>query len=109
MIDQTMLHEVPTELTCPKDGSAMAPMGRRGRGGAYRCPECKGVFLDIGAMRAGRAGQPPWWAPVVSSLLFSIGMTMLVRRLRRRSGAQTEPARDPAPTLDGEPEALEAA
>jgi hypothetical protein len=108
MIDQTMLHEVPTELTCPKDGSVMASMGRRGRGGAYRCPECKGVFLDIGAMRAARGAQPPWWAPVVSSLLVSIAMAMLVRRVRRGTRAHAAAASGPEPAQDA-PESLEAA
>ena len=49
----------------------MAPLGRRGRGGAYRSPECKSIFLDVEAMRRGRAGQPPMWAPVVMSVLMS--------------------------------------
>lgn len=85
MSDETMTVEPPTEMACPKDGTAMAPMARRGRGGAYRCPECQGVFLDVAAMRSAGAAQPPMWAPFVVSLLMSIGMTLLVRRLRRRS------------------------
>jgi hypothetical protein len=83
-------------MACPKDGTPMAAMGRRAPGGAYRCPECKGVFLDIGAMRGARGAQPPWWAPVVTSLLVSVGMTMVVRRLRRRPVPPPEVGRETA-------------
>lgn len=74
---------------CPKDGTAMTPLGRRGRGGAYRCLTCRGVFLDVAAMRRGRGGQPPMWAPFVMSLLISLLATFVVRRLRRRLSKQT--------------------
>jgi hypothetical protein len=70
-------------LACPKDGTAMVPVSRRGRGNMYRCPACGGVFLDLEAVRRRRAGQPPVWAPVVLSIVMSVGMTLLVRRLRR--------------------------
>lgn len=85
MSDETMTVETPTEMVCPRDGTAMAPMGRRERGGAYRCPECKSIFIDAAAMRSARAAQPPMWAPFVVSLLLSLGMTLLVRRLRHRA------------------------
>jgi hypothetical protein len=87
MTEETPTAESPTAMACPKDGTTMAPLGRRGRGGAYRCPTCKSVFLDVEAMRRRRAGQPPMWAPFVMSVLMSVGMTLLVRRLRRRPKA----------------------
>jgi Transcription factor zinc-finger len=74
-------------MACPKDGTPMAPLGRRGRGGTYRCPECSGMFIDVETMRRGRAGKPPMWAPFAMSVLMSVGMTLLVRRLRRRPKA----------------------
>lgn len=84
--------ETASAWACPKDATAMEPMGRRGRGGAYRCPTCKGVFLDVEAMRSGRKGQPPKWAPMVTSIVMSIVMTMLIRRLaRRRNGSSIQP------------------
>jgi hypothetical protein len=85
MTEEMLAAESPRALSCPKDGTSMASVGRRGRGGAYRCPECKGMFIDVEAMRGGRAGRPPAWAPVVVSVLMSVGMTLLVRRLRRHS------------------------
>jgi len=87
MTTETMWDEARSVLACPKDGTSMAPVGRRRRDGAYRCPECKSIFLDVQAMRRGKAGQPPMWAPVVMSVLMSLGMTLLVRRLRRRPAA----------------------
>jgi hypothetical protein len=59
----------------------MQSMGRRS--GAWRCPTCRGMFIDTGAMRSGRAGRPPWWAPVVTSVLVSLLATVVARRLRR--------------------------
>jgi hypothetical protein len=85
MSEETTTIEAQSAMACPKDGTSMAPVGRRGRGGVYRCPECNGVFLDTAAMRRGRSGQPPTWAPFVMSVLMSVGMTLLVRRVRRRS------------------------
>jgi hypothetical protein len=79
-----MTDETQGAWTCPKDGAAMQPMGRRGRGGAWRCPTCRGIFIDMEVMRRGRAGSPPWWAPVVTSVLVSLLATVVVRRLRRR-------------------------
>ena len=84
-----MTDETKTAWPCPKDGSAMQPMGRRGRGGAWRCPACRGVFIDTEAMRRGRGGQPPMWAPFVMSVLMSLLATFVVRRLRRRMSKQS--------------------
>ena len=92
-MEETVTNEGQRAMACPKDGTAMAPMGRRRRGGAYRCPECKSIFLDLEAMRSGRAGRPPVWAPVVMSVLMSVGMTLLVRRLRRRPSIAHMPPR----------------
>lgn len=85
MTEQTKTAAARPAMACPKDGAEMAPMGRRGRGGAYRCPECSSVFLDVEAMRRGRSGRPAMWAPLVMSIIMSVGMTLLVRRLRHRS------------------------
>jgi hypothetical protein len=79
-----VMTETTSAWVCPKDATAMEPMGRRGRGGAWRCPTCRGVFLDVEAMRGRRQGRPPTWAPFVMSLLMSIVMTLLIRRLRHR-------------------------
>jgi hypothetical protein len=81
--------ETQAAWMCPKEGAAMQPLGRRGRGGAWRCPTCRGIFIDTGAMRSGRAGSPPWWAPVVTSVLVSLLVTAVARRLRRRSPKQS--------------------
>lgn len=64
-----MSDETHPAWKCLKDGAAMQPLGRWGRGGAWRCPMCGAIFLDTEAMRRGRAGSPPWWAPVVTSVL----------------------------------------
>ncbi|HXR27525.1 MAG TPA: zf-TFIIB domain-containing protein [Candidatus Baltobacteraceae bacterium] len=85
MTEETPTTESQTAMVCPKDGTAMAPLGRRGRGGAYRCPTCKSVFLDVEAMRHGRSRQQMTWAPLVMSVAMSLVMTALVRRLRHRS------------------------
>jgi len=84
MTKETPTMESPSAMTFPKDGTAMAPLGRRGRGGAYRCPDCKSVFLDVEAMRHGRSRQQMTWAPLVMSIAMSLFMTALVRRLRHR-------------------------
>jgi hypothetical protein len=75
--------ETENAWQCPKDGSAMQPLGRRP--GASRCPTCKGIFVDTEAMRRGR---PPKWSPVVTSILVSLLATAVVRRLRRRPPKQ---------------------
>lgn len=67
---------------CPKDGTDMAPMGRRAS--AWRCPACNGVFIDVAAMRARGRGRPPLWAPVVWSVAVSVAATVIARRLLRR-------------------------
>jgi hypothetical protein len=87
MTEESLADEAEGVIECPKDGTSMAPIGRRGRGGAYRCPACKSVFIDMAAMRRGRRGAPPALAPILVSVLVSVGMTLLVRRLRRRKAA----------------------
>jgi hypothetical protein len=74
---------------CPKDGTEMAPMGRRSN--AWRCPACKAVFLDVETMRRGRTGKPPVWVPVVSSVAMTVLATVIVRRLFRRPKPQAHP------------------
>jgi Transcription factor zinc-finger len=69
---------------CPKDGTAMQPHGRRS--GAWRCPTCKGMFIDTGAMRRGR---PPKWSPILTSILMSLLARAVVRRMRRRSNKES--------------------
>jgi hypothetical protein len=81
-----MTDETQTEWKCLKDGAAMQPMGRRGRGGAWRCPTCRGIFIDSEAMRRGR---PPWWAPVLTSVILSLLATVVVRRLRKHPPKQS--------------------
>ena len=68
---------------CPKDGTEMAPMGRRSN--AWRCPACKAVFLDVEAMGRGRTGKPPLWVPVISSVAMAAIATVIARRLFRHS------------------------
>ena len=82
-----MTDESSTAWKCPKDGTAMQSQGRRS--GAWRCPTCKGIFMDTEAMRRGRAGSPPWWVPVVTSVLVSLLATVVARRLRRRPNRQS--------------------
>ena len=86
-----MTDETQTAWKCPKDGMVMQPLGRRS--GAWRCPTCRGVFLDVEDVRRRRGGQQPSkWAPVVSSILLSLLMTAVVRRLLRSSnGSPSEP------------------
>jgi len=93
MTEETPTIEPASGMVCPKDGTAMAPMGRSGRGGAYRCPACKGMFLDVEAMRHGRSRQQMRVAPLVMSIAMSLLMTALVRRFRHR---HAQPAAAPA-------------
>lgn len=79
-----MTEETPTPWRCPKDGTVMQPVGQRS--GAWRCPTCKGMFIDTEAMRRGRA---PKWSPVLTSILMSLLATAVARRLRRRSTKQS--------------------
>jgi Transcription factor zinc-finger len=83
-----MADENETTWKCPKDGAVMQPLGRRGRGGAWRCPMCRAIFLDTEAMQQGR---PPWWGPVVTSVLVSLLATVVARRLRKRPAKQSSP------------------
>jgi hypothetical protein len=61
----------------------MAPMGRRGPGGAWRCPDCGGIFIDVGTMRRGRGRRPPAWV-TAHEVAWSLLALAVVRRLRRR-------------------------
>jgi hypothetical protein len=81
-----MTDETTSVWKCPRDGAVMQPLGRRGRGGAWRCPICRAIFLDTKAMEQGR---PPWWAPVVTSVLVSLLATVVARRLRKRPPEQS--------------------
>jgi len=91
--EPVVTEETTTAWKCPKDGTAMEPLGRRMRGSAWRCPTCRGVFLDVEDVRRRRGGQlPSKWAPVVSSILLGLLMTAVVRRLLRSSkGSPSEP------------------
>jgi hypothetical protein len=82
MTHETNAADPPTVMACPRDGTAMTPVGRRG--GAYRCPTCRSMFLDVQRMRRGAAGRPPMWSPIVSSIVMSVVMTMLARAIARR-------------------------
>jgi hypothetical protein len=62
----------------------MQAFGRRS--GAWRCPACKGIFIDAEAMRRGR---PPKWSPMLMSILMSLLATAVVRRMRRRSNKES--------------------
>jgi hypothetical protein len=77
--------ETQAAWQCPKDATAMQPLGRRS--GAWRCPQCRAVFLDTEAMRRGRGQRPPRWAPVVTSVVASLVATFIVRRLRHHTTA----------------------
>jgi hypothetical protein len=69
---------------CPKDGTVMQSQGRRS--GAWRCPTCKGIFMDTEAMRRGR---PSWWSPILKSVVISLLARAVVRHLRQRSTKQS--------------------
>jgi tRNA(Ile2) C34 agmatinyltransferase TiaS len=81
-----MTEETQTAWQCPKDGTAMQPLGRRS--GAWRCPTCRGIFMDTEAMRHRR---PPTWSPVLTSVIMSLVARAVARRLRRH------PQKPPAP------------
>ena len=83
-----MTDETQTEWKCPKDGTAMQSLGRRSR--AWRCPTCKGLFMDTEAMRRGR---PPKWSPILTSVVMGLVARAVARRLRRH------PQKPPAPSL----------
>jgi hypothetical protein len=82
-----MTDETQTEWKCPKDGRVMQPQGRRS--GAWRCPTCRGIFIDTEAMRHRR---PPTWPPVLTSVLMSLLARAVVRRLRRRPSKRSSSA-----------------
>ncbi len=82
-----MTEPTATAWQCPKDAMTMQPMGRRS--GAWRCPTCRGVFIDTEAMRRRRRGGPAKVSPVVTSVLLGLVATYMVRRLRRRSRTET--------------------
>ena len=71
-----MTDETETAWKCPKDGTVMQPLGRGS--GAWRCPTCKGIFMDTAAMRHRR---PPTWSPVLTSIVMSLLATTVARRL----------------------------
>jgi hypothetical protein len=81
-LEDLVTDETETTWHCPKDGSVMQPLGRRS--GAWRCPECRGLFIDTAGMRRGRGGRPPKWVPMLTSVLMSMLATFVVRRLRKR-------------------------
>jgi hypothetical protein len=77
-----MKEQVATTMPCPKDATAMKPIGRRAS--AWRCPTCQGVFIDTTAMRQGRTGRRPRLGRTVMNVLVVVAVTRLVRRLRAR-------------------------
>jgi len=79
-----MTDETGKVWQCPKDATAMQPLGRRS--GARRCPTCRGIFMDTEAMRRGR---PPKWTPVLTSVLMSLLARAVVRHLRRRPNKES--------------------
>jgi Transcription factor zinc-finger len=79
-----MTNETGKAWQCPKDGTVMQPLGRRSR--AWRCPTCRGMFIDTGATRRGR---PPKWSPILTSILMSLLARAVVRHLRRRPTKQS--------------------
>ena len=108
-----MTDETEPMWQCPRDGETMHRMGRRG--GAWRCPTCRGVFFDATVMRRygpGRhgqgqgqghgpgqgegqghgqgqgQGQPPM---MLLSVGLSLAATFLVRWLRHRRPAKAAP------------------
>jgi len=85
---EAVTDETKMAWACPKDATEMAPMGRRGRSGAWRCSTCGGIFIDTEAMRRGRGARPPMWAPVVFSVVMSVVTTVVVKRLMRRLRTQ---------------------
>ena len=78
-----MTDETGEAWQCPKDGTVMQPLGRRSR--AWRCPTCKGMFIDTGNVRRGR---PAKWSPILTSVVMSLLARAVVRHLRRRSTKQ---------------------
>jgi len=79
-----MTDETQTEWKCPKDGTTMQSQGRRSR--AWRCPTCKGIFIDTEAIRRGR---PPRGSPILTSVVMSLLARAVVRHLRRHPTKQS--------------------
>jgi hypothetical protein len=80
-----MTDDTTVAWLCPKDGTEMGPIGRRS--GAWRCPVCKGVFIDVEAMRRGRGDGPPVAPKVFLNIAIAITALVIARRVvRRRSG-----------------------
>lgn len=69
---------------CPKDGTEMEPRGSWRRDIAWRCPQCKGVFLDVESMRQGRQGKSPMWAMIGRNVAMAALATVIARRVFRR-------------------------
>jgi len=67
---------------CPKDGTDMQHIGRRP--GAWRCPTCNAVFLDIETMRSRRGGPSSPVRSIVGSIALSLVATLVARRVLRR-------------------------
>ncbi len=80
-----MTDETPRAWKCPKDGSAMAQMGRRG---VWRCPACGAIFLEMPDM-GGRVRRPPMWVRMVMNVLGSLLVVAAVRRLRHRTSRKS--------------------
>jgi len=74
--------ETPTAWPCPKDGTAMAQMGRRTS--AWRCPTCRGIFIDTEAMRRMR-GRPAGGSQVLMAVFWSLLALVVLRRMCRRA------------------------
>jgi hypothetical protein len=83
--------ETAATWACPKDGATMAQMGRRS--GAWRCPTCRGIFIDTERMRHGRRGQPSIWQTALMSLFWGWLAMKVVRRLLHRSARRPSAAR----------------
>jgi len=80
--DEKLAAEKPTAWSCPKDGTPMTPMGRRIS--AWRCPTCRGIFLDTEAMRRGR-GRPAAGSQVLMAVFWSLLAMFVIRRVCRRA------------------------
>ena len=76
-----MVEEMMSAWRCPRDGTAMQPRGHRQ--GAWRCPECRGLFLDAETWRGYRERHSAR-GPVLVILIISLLATIIVRQLRRR-------------------------
>ncbi len=64
------------------------------RAGAWRCPACRGIFLDVETMRR-RPHRLPVWAPVVMSVAASVLATVITQLLKRRRARRDDAAAAP--------------